>query len=199
MTRDRAGTSRPVILALDCARKCGYAYAAAGDIPISGVWTLRTTDQPMDWEPGALIKEILALIDQNGGCKPDLIVREATLSAAAKWQPKENGRAYAQSQSIKSQERLAGAVLAFASVSGIKCVDVAASTARKAVCGTAKGTWTGDKKPTAEQQRNCTKIMVRDTMIRFGLVPPGTTALDQTDAVCVWAWAEKMVVGRLID
>jgi hypothetical protein len=165
-----------LILALDLARVTGFAVGAAGSVPKSGSWSLRQQGEDMRFEPPALVLNIIRLLD---GRRPDVIVVEEALEAAAKWKG-----GHAMSWSLKSQHRLHGALEAFAGVSRIRKVDVASNTVRKFCCGRASA-----------GGRVETKAMVRDAMVSAGLVPAGTKDTDRTDAVAVWRWAEDAVAG----
>lgn len=125
-------------------------------------------------EPPALALNIIRLL---AGRRPDCIVVEEALAPAAKWKG-----GHAMSWSVRSQERLHGGLEAWAGVSRIRKVDVAANTVRKLVCGRA-----------SDGGRDETKEMVRQAIVRAGIVETGCSDLDRTDACAVWLWAEHAV------
>jgi hypothetical protein len=161
------------LLFLDLARRTGYAYGRAGQIPTSGSLTLRDVDDSKGLAIGALGRWLSDLIIAEG--PPDLIGIE-------RWLPPKISR---NAVSTEDALRMNGCIHGIAGIYGINIVEPYPATIRSAVCG---------RSHAAGENDIGTKRMVIDTMILRKYIPKGCEDHDRADACAGFAWMEAYCV-----
>lgn len=157
-----------LILALDIATNCGFAYGPAGGIPRSGVVVLKRPKDIIEIAPFNLVAWLRDLMKR--GTIPDLVVVEAYISIASP--------IHKSAASIELQVQCHGAIQAYCRCHGIRIEKVPTPTIRKHFCGRAHA---GDR---AE-----TKRMVVQRCVQLGYLPRGCLDDNRADACAVFDWA----------
>lgn len=173
------------ILALDLARKTGWAYGKAGTKPNSDVKVLRSTDLDVEVgaaEIGRFIRDICYLETE----RPDLIVYEAALPPFDNEDERGERKIRRSVESIVQPPMLAGGVIAIAACYGIECRKVWPVTWRKHFLGRANfGNPLATKNATVDRCRLLGYIP-RDRVVRNKNADP---LFDQCDALGMWDYA----------
>jgi len=172
------------ILALDLARRMGFAIGEAGDIPRAGAKLLASKEEPPAagaQELGRFIRDMIVLD------KPDVVVVEHWLHPSAQ----------RSGDVVLWQLHLHGALHGVLGCwHGIRFEQVAPATVRKHFCGAASAAPRRGRERTAREQRAdraATKDMVIDRAVMLGYLPKTRRDDDIADACALWDWAAHTI------
>lgn len=173
------------ILALDLARKTGWAYGTAGSKPHSGIRVLRSTSEDVEVGADALGSFIVCLFEKE---RPDLIVYEAPIPPHQNNDADKENKIRRSVKSIEQPPMLVGAVRSMAFCNNIRIEKVWPSTWRKHFLGRANfGNRQKTKEATVERCRLLGYIP-KDRVIRNKTSDP---LFDECDALGIWDFASS--------
>jgi hypothetical protein len=176
-----------LILALDLARRMGYAIGEAGTIPRAGAKLLASREEPPAagaQELGRFIRDVIVLE------KPDLVVVEHWLHPSVQ----------RTGDVVLWQLHLHGALHGVLGCwHGIQFEHVAAASVRKHFCGAASAAPRRGRERTSREQREdraATKAMVIDRAIALGYLPKTRRDDDIADACALFDYAAAHFARR---
>jgi len=176
--------TKPLILALDLGRQCGFCVGlCGGGVPISGSWKLSSGGDSHGVAYDQLIRR---LEEMHAEFRPTIIFKEDNRALRIAFNSKEQRRI----ASVKMTDGLHAMVEMMGVRLGVPVKEANMDTVRKHFIGIAR---LGD--------RDLLKRTVVDRAILLKYMTRGSTDDDQADACAVWDWAASTIgspIGQLV-
>jgi hypothetical protein len=174
------------ILALDLARRMGYAVGSSGEAPTAGAKLLCSDGEPPEeaaHELGRFIRDQLVF-------KPELIVAERWIP------PNHKAGAMRAVWQLQLHGALHGVLGCY---QNIRFESPTVGQVRKHFCGqSSAGEKRGRERTWREERddREATKKMVIDRAVSLGYLPKTRRDSDIADALALWDWASHTIARR---